>query len=312
MSDGIGAEDLEAKEVKPKEWMLEPLIYQASLTLLYAPTGLGKSLMSFSLGAAVATNSDFLCWKAPMRRAKAYKVLFLDGEMTLGDNKERLTAIRKGLGKRITNEDLWLRSSCHFKDSLIPSICTNEGEDWFSKACEGKDLIIIDNLTCIGPPVARMTEEEAWRRIQPQLVALRNRGAAVILIHHSSKANEQYGTILKEHPMDYKIRLSRPLGPRRNEAAFNVGFEKARGKHASLLYPIYCKYSEVDGAAHWHWERLDEHLAKDVMAMSEYMKPHEIHSCSGLPLDFILKTIHDAKSNGAAEEFDYKNIYGGD
>src|ERR1700678_1277838 len=95
----LGLNDFLALDVPPREMLLAPIIPQRSLSMVYAPRGLGKSWFALSLGVAVATGASFLRWQAPKPR----RVLLVDGEMPLCDLTKRLAALSVGRGPMVAN-----------------------------------------------------------------------------------------------------------------------------------------------------------------------------------------------------------------
>jgi RecA-family ATPase len=68
--------------------------------MLYAPRGIGKTLLGLSMGLAVASGGPLLRWSVPNPR----RVLYIDGEMPLACLQERLGCIALGLGRGIPND----------------------------------------------------------------------------------------------------------------------------------------------------------------------------------------------------------------
>ena len=87
-------------DMPPREMLLNPILPERSLAMLYAPRGVGKTLLGLSIGFAVASGAPLLRWSAPRKR----RVLYVDGEMPLVSLQERLRAISMGLGAEIPNE----------------------------------------------------------------------------------------------------------------------------------------------------------------------------------------------------------------
>src|SRR3954471_20372846 len=79
-----------ARDFPPRENMLAPWLGVASLALMYATRGTGKTLVAHGIAWAVACGGGFLNWKAPKPR----RVLLIDGEMRAGDIQERFSNIR--------------------------------------------------------------------------------------------------------------------------------------------------------------------------------------------------------------------------
>jgi hypothetical protein len=73
-------------EIKPREMLLDPIIPEKGLAMLYASRGTGKTHIALGIGYAVATGTGFLRWKAPKPR----RVLLVDGEMPAAALQERL------------------------------------------------------------------------------------------------------------------------------------------------------------------------------------------------------------------------------
>ena len=102
----IGFDDFLAIDVPLREMLLDPILPERSLAMLYAPRGIGKTLLSLSIGLAVASGSPLLRWRHLGKR----RVLYVDGEMPLVSLQERLRAISNGLGA--DHSERWISSSC--------------------------------------------------------------------------------------------------------------------------------------------------------------------------------------------------------
>src|ERR1700730_15611890 len=96
----VGFDDFLAIDMPPREMLLHPILPTRSLAMLYAPRGVGKTLLALSIGLAVASGSPLLRWNAPRQR----RVLYVDGEMPLVSLQERMRAISSGLGTVIPND----------------------------------------------------------------------------------------------------------------------------------------------------------------------------------------------------------------
>ena len=95
----LALKDFLALEIPPRAMLLAPILPEKSLSMLYAPRGIGKSWLGLSLGLAIASGGSLLRWTAPSPR----RVLYVDGEMPLADIQARLAAIMAGLGGEIAN-----------------------------------------------------------------------------------------------------------------------------------------------------------------------------------------------------------------
>src|SRR5262245_57314520 len=73
-------------QLKPRAYILEPIIRTGGLMMLAAFRGVGKTQVAIGIAHAVATGTAFLRWKAPLPR----RVLYIDGEMPGADLQDRL------------------------------------------------------------------------------------------------------------------------------------------------------------------------------------------------------------------------------
>jgi putative DNA primase/helicase len=64
----IGFGDFLNLNVPPREMLLAPILPERSLGMLYAPRGVGKTLLGLSIGLAVASGTPLLRWSAPRKR----------------------------------------------------------------------------------------------------------------------------------------------------------------------------------------------------------------------------------------------------
>jgi hypothetical protein len=63
--------------IKRREMVLDPIIPEKGLAMLYAPRGIGKTHVALGIAYAAAAGTKFLKWQAPKPR----RVLLIDGEM---------------------------------------------------------------------------------------------------------------------------------------------------------------------------------------------------------------------------------------
>ena len=60
----LGLQDFLAPDIPSRAMLLDPILPEESLAMLYAPRGCGKSWLGLSIGLAVAGGSALLRWKA--------------------------------------------------------------------------------------------------------------------------------------------------------------------------------------------------------------------------------------------------------
>jgi putative DNA primase/helicase len=218
----IGLQDFLALQVPPREMLLAPILPERSLSMLYAPRGIGKSWLSLSIGLAVASGGSVLRWNAPQPR----RVLFVDGEMVLSDLQIRLNSILAGLGTKIPNDGFRVLAAAHSEQGI--NLSSPEGQQELWQHLDGVDLLILDNLSTL---MANGSEgaSDAWLPMQNWLLRLRRKGVAVLLVHHAGVNGRQRGTSRREDALDTVIALRRPADYSPEEGArFDVHVEKAR------------------------------------------------------------------------------------
>src|SRR5436190_2002368 len=82
----LNLKQLLALDIKPRGMVLDPIIPDKGLVMLYATRGTGKTHVALGIAHAVATGSTFLRWQAPRPR----RVLLIAGEMPASALRERL------------------------------------------------------------------------------------------------------------------------------------------------------------------------------------------------------------------------------
>ena len=189
--------------------ILDPIITERSLAMLYAYRGVGKSFFAMSLALAVATGDKFLRWKAP----NPQKVLYVDGEMPANMLQERFRKISNLNKTGDYTENLEIFATDLQPFSII-NISNTEMQKEITAIIEKKGikLLILDNLSTL----TTLDELDAvsWNTIQEWLITLRKKGVAVIIIHHAGKTGTQRGISKREDILDLVINL-------RNKASSN-------------------------------------------------------------------------------------------
>jgi putative DNA primase/helicase len=218
----VGLLDFLALEVPPREFLLAPILPERSLSMLYAPRGIGKSWLGLSIGLAVASGGPVLHWNAPRPR----RVLFVDGEMVLSDLQVRLNSILAGLATEIPNDRLRILAADNSEAGI--NLGSIEGQQALEPHLDGVDLLILDNLSTLMTTGSEGASD-SWLPMQNWLLRLRRKGIAVLLIHHAGVNGKQRGTSRREDALDVVIGLRRPADYSPEQGArFEVHIEKAR------------------------------------------------------------------------------------
>jgi putative DNA primase/helicase len=220
----VGFNDFLSLNVPPREMLLDPILPERSLAMLYAPRGVGKSWLSLSIGLAVAGGASLLRWSAPRQR----NVLYVDGEMPLASLQERLKAISLGFSNGIPNDGFRILAADQIENGI--NLCDDVGQRSLDPLLGDVDLLIVDNLSTLCTSGSE-SASDAWVPMQNWLLKLRRQGIAVLLVHHAGTNGRQRGTSRREDALDTVIALRRPedYSPEQG-ARFEVHFEKLRNR----------------------------------------------------------------------------------
>jgi putative DNA primase/helicase len=234
--------------IKPREMVLDPIIPEKGLAMLYATRGIGKTHLALGIAYAVATGTGFLRWRAPKPR----RVLLIDGEMPARVLQERLAKIITGTPGTESGPDM-LQVLCGdlIEEGGVGNLASPDVQNELGPWLDDVDFLILDNLSSLTA-VLRDNDAESWGPIQDWLLRLRRRGVSVLIVHHAGKGGQQRGTSRREDVLDTSISLRRPQDYNPAEGArFEVHLEKARGVHGDAAKPFEARYEVRNGAAVW-------------------------------------------------------------
>ena len=99
-----------------REFVLKPILPVGGLMEIFSKSGYGKTTLSLSFAMAISTGSTFLKWDAP----KSRKTLYVDGEMSSYEMKERMVGAYRQFNK--TDNDAKLPTDVYFSDMEIKNI----------------------------------------------------------------------------------------------------------------------------------------------------------------------------------------------
>src|SRR5215211_5072034 len=85
----VSVEEFMAKQFRPRDYILDPVLNSQGLLMVAAPRGVGKTHVALHMGGAAASAGTFLKWKAH----KSRRVTYVDGEMPAADLQARLKTL---------------------------------------------------------------------------------------------------------------------------------------------------------------------------------------------------------------------------
>jgi hypothetical protein len=291
----LDVDDLLGLEIPEREFLLEPVLRQRDLAMLYGWRGRGKTRFAMALAVAVASGAPALAtWRAPKPRG----VLYVDGELpasTLRGMVADLVAAERHL------RPVRLSFLCaDLEDGGIPDLATPAGQALVEEHLDGVELLVLDNKSCLFRSGVE-NEAESWTGGQEWLLRLRRRGVGVLLVQHAGKAGTQRGTSRVEDVLDLVIALKEPPGYTAAEGArFEVHVEKARGLHGAAVEPFEAKLETDDrGRAAWVTTSLEGQTYRHVVARAqEGLSPREIAASLGRHKSSVSRHLAKARREG--------------
>lgn len=197
--------DLPSEEVEP---ILAPLINKGNRVMICGSRGTGKSWLAMIIAAAIASGEKLFTNYDIFFAEKPKKVLYLDGEMSIVEEKIRVSKIFA----TFTNKNAGLENI-----KIINATQNNEiflfrdmkDIDIIKKEINWADVVIIDSVFFFFPD-AMGSQFEGARTLNKFLVKNSAKNITTIIIDHTGKSQSDhaYGTIGKEITLDLIIKLT--------------------------------------------------------------------------------------------------------
>ena len=224
--------DLASADIPTREFLIAQWLPMDSYGMVYAARGVGKSWFCMALAVAIAEGRQrFLPWDLNGQ----HTVLYIDGEMTTADLKERFSELC-----RAPLHNLFIMPSEKLFRDGVP-ICLDEPEEQqqfekmleeFEAAGKRPQVLIFDNLSTLRRGVSENDNDET-RFLNDWFIKLRSQGYTVLIVHHAGKSGQQRGASIIEVAMDYVVKLvqtDKNKVPYNQEARFELSFEKVRNR----------------------------------------------------------------------------------
>jgi hypothetical protein len=232
--------DFVRMEIPPRESLLSPWLDSASLSMVYAARGVGKTHFAMNIAHALATGGSFLRWQA----SAAVPVLYVDGEMPAPDLQTRFLAIHAATGMEPEPGMLRLASRDQQPLNDMPNLASADGQSVLSASMGNARVVILDNLSSLIHGT-KENEAEGWEPVAQWAVRERSKGRTLIFVHHAGKGGAQRGTSKREDLLDVVIKLQRPMDYRPQDGArFEVHFEKARALCGDAVAPFEAQLAD--------------------------------------------------------------------
>ena len=265
-------------DIPEREMILEPIIPQKGLAMLYAERGIGKTHVAIGISCAVATGLSFLEWQAPKQR----KVLHVDGEMPATVLRERFKQAMAGQSP-VPGPHMLNVLTADLLELGVGNLADVNVQTELDPHLNGVELLVLDNLSSLTN-VIRDNDAESWNPIQEWLLRLRRQGVSVLIVHHAGKGGQQRGTSRREDVLDTSISLKRPSDYGASQGArFEVHLEKARGIHGEKANPFEAQLEIRDGATLWTTREIEDvDLERVKSLLDDGLKIRDIADETGL------------------------------
>lgn len=240
----------------PRQDLITPWLRQRESALIWAPSGLGKSLLACTIALAVAGGGEVLGWESPKPRP----VYLVDGEMDVEDLQERLGELIGTVGgidvdAARRNLNVLARQGQH-PNVDFPDIATEQGQKLVLREARKHkaELVILDNFSTLA-----MVDDEnsaaAMNPMQECLLKLKQARIATIMVHHANKGGKELrGSTKIETTFNVIIGMTKPeSGEARHGAHFNLSWGKYRRKRCDAVSDVTMSYtSDPEGRPMWH------------------------------------------------------------
>jgi hypothetical protein len=263
-----------AMRLKPREYLIEPILRNGGLAMLSAFRGVGKTQVAMGLAHAVSTGGAFLRWRAPRPR----QVLYVDGEMPGADLQERL----RMLGP-VNTGNFRLLPMDEQDVGVSLNLNNRDSQRAVERLLGAAELLVLDNRSTLVVG-GRENDAESWDPMQGWLLQLRRRGVSVLLVEHEGRSGNPRGTSKREDVLDTLIHLKHPDDYRAEDGArFEVHLTKARGIFGDAAKAFEAKLEVREGVGIWSVRDLtDVELERVKELTGEGMSVREIAEATGI------------------------------
>jgi putative DNA primase/helicase len=261
----VGMEAFMGVKFPPRRYLLKPWLTTTGLAMLFADAGVGKTRLVLSIGYGVASGGGLLGWRCEHRAP----VLFVDGEMP-GELLQRWLG---ELGPTLPEADFQIlsHSMLELRGQDMPDLGTEEGRAFLDEVIEKNriELIILDSVSTLVRCGVE-NDAESWRQIQTWSLKHRQRGRAVLYLHHTGRSGKMRGTSMREVVIDTAIRLAAlPDECTDNETAVELSYSKHRHFFGKDALPLLVHYGTAEGEIKWRGQVRTPAHAEEVEELKE-------------------------------------------
>ena len=221
----LSADEFYKIKMPKQQELLFPWLKEDSINLISGWRGAGKTWLALAILDAVSRGVPFGPWECK----KSVPCLFLDGEMTIRDDRDRIQNLKLYSARE---NPLYFYSDAYANSKGLPR-ANLVNEDWRQMIknillTRKVKLWVVDNISSLAPGLDENAKQD-WDVINQWLIELRYCGISTILLHHVSKDGRQRGTSAREDQIDTSIMLKTPRDYITEDGArFTLQFDKKR------------------------------------------------------------------------------------
>lgn len=298
--DALSAGELLRKTFPHRPFIVDPWLRRGETALIWAASGVGKTMLSLSLAMAMATGGSVGPWKS----GQPCRVLYIDGEMHEEDVKDRLETLRDtgavtlGDAALLADNLVFVNRQGQQADTVFFDLTSEEGRAAILRATEKleADVVILDNFTTLSEGLEDENAATSFKKIQSFLLSTKQRNLTTILIHHARKdGNALRGSASIEVTFESVLELRKPKLPRMDAASFVPVFGKFRQKRSEALLPRQWSLTESG------WQ-IDDEIVQDgdsavvlCVRSRKFVSQQEIAQHLGLSKGTVSKQLAAAK-----------------
>ncbi len=217
-SQAISVQELLELPTQERPWVIENLIRSADRVMLYGEAKSGKTWIAFYMASEIAK--------------KGHRVLYIDGEMSVSDLRQRVLHM---VNHQEIQDNFRFISASYKKRSI--NLADEKEQERYSVELSNADVVILDNLQCLFSDALQSTPESNTQ-LNKFVNTLALKGKTVIMLHHSSRNGQPFGSSAKEFGLELVLRATR-----KNDT-ITIFVEKSRGLPSQNLKPLQYKISD--------------------------------------------------------------------
>ena len=285
--------------IRARQELLYPWLKEDSINLVSGWRGSGKTWFALGILDAITRGESFGPWQCN----ESVPCLFLDGEMTIQDDRERIESLKL---YEVRKTPLYFYSDA-YADRLGLPRAHLANELWRQKVkqillSKNVKLWVIDNLASLSSGLDENKKQD-WDPINSWLLELRFAGISTIMLHHVNKDGGQRGTSAREDNLDASLMLKKPNDYTPDDGArFIVHFSKARVRtnRLNLISDTEFKLAMSESGDNiWTYGCIKQERRREVIKMlDEGFDQKTIVESLGLSKGYVSKLKNQAIKDG--------------